>query len=86
MEILFKPKPVYSDAARAKKIEGEVLLQVVFTGSGDVRVERVVQGLGYGLDESAENAARQIRFKPAEANGQPVDSTAIVHITFQLAN
>jgi len=86
VEILFKPKPVYSDAARAKKIEGEVLLQVVFTGSGDVRVERVVQGLGYGLDESAENAARQIRFKPAEANGQPVDSTAIVHITFQLAN
>jgi periplasmic protein TonB len=86
VEILFKPKPVYSDIARAKKIEGEVLLQVVFTGSGDVKVERVVQGLGYGLDESAENAARQIRFKPAEANGQPVDSTAIVHITFQLAN
>lgn len=85
VEILFKPKPVYSDAAKAKKIEGEVLLQVVFLGSGDVKVERVVQGLGYGLDESAENAARQIRFKPATANGQPVDSAAVVHITFQLA-
>ena len=86
VEILFKPKPVYSDVARAKKIEGEVLLQVVFAASGDVKVERVVQGLGYGLDESAENAARQIRFKPATANGQAVDSTAIVHITFQVAN
>ena len=86
VEVLFKPKPVYSDVAKAKKIEGEVLLQVTFTASGDVRVERVVQGLGYGLDESAENAARQIRFKPATANGQAVDSTAIVHIVFQVAN
>ncbi|MGB0034176.1 MAG: TonB family protein [Candidatus Acidiferrales bacterium] len=85
VEILFKPKPVYSDAARAKKIEGEVLLQVVFSASGDVRIERIVQGLGYGLDDSAQAAARQIRFNPAKANGQPVDSTAVVHIVFQLA-
>lgn len=86
IEVLFKPKPVYSDAARAKKIEGDVLLQVVFLASGEVKVERVVQGLGYGLDESAENAARQIKFKPATADGQPVDFTAVVHITFQMAN
>src|SRR5208282_890819 len=48
VEILFKPKPVYSDEAKAKKIEGDVLLQVVFTASGDVKVQRIVQGLGYG--------------------------------------
>src|ERR1700675_1187427 len=85
LEILFKPKPVYTDAARAKKIEGDVLVQVVFTASGDVKIERVVQGLGDGLDESAEAAAREIRFHPAKQGGQPVDLTAIVHITFQLA-
>jgi len=85
VEILFKPRPVYTDQAKAKKIEGEVLLQVVFSASGDVRVERIVQGLGYGLDESAESAARQIRFHPAQQDGQPVDSTAIVHIVFELA-
>jgi len=86
VQILFKPKPIYTDAARAKKIEGEVLLQIVFTASGDVKVERVVQGLGYGLDDSAQAAARQIRFHPAQQNGQPVDSAAIVHIVFQIAN
>lgn len=85
VEILFKPKPVYTDEARAKKVEGDVLLQVVFTASGDVKVLRIVQGLGYGLDESAESAARQIRFHPAQQEGQPVDFTAIVHITFALA-
>ena len=85
LDILVIPKPEYSDEGRAKKIEGEVLLQVVFTASGEVRVLRVVQGLGHGLDESAQNAARQIRFKPAQQDGQPVDSTAIVHIVFNLA-
>jgi TonB family protein len=85
VEILFKPKPQYTDEARTKKIEGDVLLQVVFAASGEVRVERIVQGLGYGLDGSAESAARQIRFRPAEQDGRPVDSDAIVHITFALA-
>ena len=86
VEILFKPKPIYSNEAKAKNIEGEVLLQVVFTASGDVKVLRVVQGLGHGLDETAQAAARQIRFKPAQQDGQTVDSTAIVHIVFQLAS
>ena len=85
VEILFKPKPEYTDEARAKKIEGQVLLQVIFTASGEVKVERVVQGLGYGLENTAEAAARQIRFRPAQQEGQPVDSNAIVHITFALA-
>ena len=85
VEVLFKPRPAYTDEARTKKIEGEVLLQVVFSASGDVRVQRVVQGLGYGLDESAESAARQIRFRPAQRDGEAVDSTAIVHIVFALA-
>jgi TonB family protein len=85
VQVLFKPKPAYTDEARAKKIEGDVLLQVVFTASGDVQIQRVVQGLGYGLDDSAQAAARQIRFKPAEQEGHAVDFPAIVHITFALA-
>ncbi|HEX2775562.1 MAG TPA: energy transducer TonB [Candidatus Acidoferrales bacterium] len=86
LHILSKPTPAYTDEGRTKKIEGDVLLEVVFTASGEVKVQRVVQGLGYGLDDSAKSAARQIRFTPAQQNGQPVDSTAIVHIVFALAN
>jgi TonB family protein len=84
-EILSKPAPTYTDDARAKKIEGEVLLEVVFEASGKIHVVRVVRGLGHGLDDAAVRAAEQIRFKPALKDGQPSDSTAMVHIIFQLA-
>jgi TonB family protein len=85
VEIVFKPKPDYTDDARRIKLEGEVLLRVLFTASGEVRVLGVASGLGHGLDESAIRASQQIKFKPAMRNGQPVDSTATVHIVFQLA-
>jgi len=85
-EILDKPKPTYTDEARRLNIEGEVLLDVIFEASGDTRILRVLHGLGHGLDESAIAAARQIHFRPAQRDGVAVDSSAAVHIQFQLAN
>ncbi len=86
VHITGKPKPLYTTEGRARKVEGEVILQVVFTASGEVQVLRVLRGLGYGLDESAQNAARQIKFNPAQKDGQAVDSSAVVHIVFELAS
>lgn len=84
-EVLSKPTPVYTTEARALKLQGEVLLQVVFRANGQVEVLRVVRGLGHGLDQAAIQAAQKIRFKPAMRDGNPVDSTATLHIVFQLA-
>jgi len=84
-EVLSKPTPIYTAEARKLHIEGQVLLQVVFEASGKVRVVRVIQGLGHGLDEAAVRAAEQINFKPALRDGQPADSDAVLHIVFQLA-
>jgi TonB family protein len=84
-EILFKPTPVYTQEARTLRIEGEVLLEVVLEASGNLRVVRVVHGLGHGLDDNAVKAAEQIHFKPATRDGQPTDSTVVLHIIFQLA-
>ena len=84
-EILSKPTPIYTEEARSKKIEGEVLLEVVLEASGKIRVLKVVRGLGHGLDDAAVRAAEQIRFKPALRDGQPSDSTAVLHIIFQIA-
>jgi TonB family protein len=85
-EITFKPRPVYTDEGRRLKIEGEVLLRVVFSATGQIRIVNVMRGLGHGLDESAVRAAQQIQFKPALKDGQPADSEAVIHVEFQLAS
>jgi TonB family protein len=86
VEILSKPKPVYSAEALKMNLEGEVLLDVIFPASGgQVHVNRIVKGLGHGLDEAATRAAEQIKFKPAISNGHPVDFPAVIHIVFQTA-
>jgi TonB family protein len=85
VEITFKPNPIYTDEARNLKLEGEVLLEVMFSASGSLHVNRVVRGLGHGLDEAAIAAANKMRFKPAQRAGVPVDSTAVVHVVFQMA-
>ena len=84
--ILSKPNPGYSTEARTIKLEGDVVLEVIFLASGQLQVIRVVSGLGHGLDEAAMQAARQIRFRPALRSGQPVDFHAHVRIEFRLAN
>jgi len=85
VEIVFKPTPEYTDEARSARIEGTVSLELEFTAAGDVRVLRIVRGLGHGLDEAAQRAALRIRFKPAQSDAGPVDSRATVHITFRLS-
>ncbi|HEY1465162.1 MAG TPA: energy transducer TonB [Terriglobales bacterium] len=85
VEITFKPNPVYTDEARQLRLQGEVLLEVMFGANSQLHVNRVVRGLGHGLDEAAIDAANKIRFKPAMQSGAATDSTAIVHVSFQMA-
>jgi len=85
VEIISKPNPVYTEEARQLRLEGEVLLEVMFGANGQLHVNRVVRGLGHGLDEAAIAAANKIQFKPAMRYGSPMDSTSIVHVIFQLA-
>jgi TonB family protein len=85
VEIISKPNPVYTEEARQLRLQGEVLLEVLFGANGQLHVNRVVRGMGHGLDEAAVSAANKIRFKPAQHDNEPIDSTAIVHVVFQLA-
>ena len=75
----------YTSEAKQLKVQGDVILRVTFTACGQVVVQGVVHGLGHGLDEEARRVAQQIRFRPATRNGQAVDMTTNITITFQLA-
>jgi TonB family protein len=85
VNITYKPSPTYTQEARNLQLQGEVLLEVVFAANGQLHVNRVVRGLGHGLDEAAVSAANKIQFKPALREGSPIDSTAVVHVVFELA-
>jgi TonB family protein len=83
--VISEPKARYTPEAQQARVQGEVTLKVRFLASGQVEVIGVVNGLGHGLDEEARHVAESIRFKPALRNGQPVDHTTLIHVTFQLA-
>jgi TonB family protein len=85
VDILDKPRPQYTAEGRTMKIEGDVVLDVVFLADGTIQVNNVISGLGHGLDQAAIRAAQQIKFKPAKREGQAVDFPARVRIEFRLA-
>ena len=85
VNILDKPRPQYTAEGRNLRLEGDVVLDMVFQADGTVQVNGVISGLGHGLDEAAMRAAQQIKFKPAKRDGQPINFPARVRIEFRLA-
>jgi len=75
----------YTPEARNMRIEGEVVLRIRVDRDGHAEFIEVVRGLGHGLDEAAIRMLGVTRFKPAYANGQPVDKVTTYRVTFQLA-
>jgi TonB family protein len=84
--ILYKPNPAYSAEGREHKIQGDVVLEVIFLASGQIKVTGVVSGLGFGMDDEAIHAAQRIRFTPEMRDGKPVDFPARVRIEFRLVS
>jgi TonB family protein len=78
-------KPRYTEEAKQARIEGIVVLKAIVRNDGTVDSFRVIQGLGYGLDESAiQTVAQQWKFMPGMKDGQPVDVQATIEVSFRL--
>jgi TonB family protein len=82
--ILYKEKGKYTEEARQNRIEGTVVLNVVFRADGRITNIRVVRGLPDGLTEKAIEAATKVRFNPAVKNGVPVSVRGDIEFTFAL--
>ncbi len=76
--------PLYSDEARARGVEGTVVVRARVGLDGRATGGHVVEGLGHGLDQNALVALRHWRFRPGTRNGRPVETDADVHIGFSL--
>jgi TonB family protein len=82
---LVHPQPPYTDAARNSRIEGEVVFQCIVRKDGTVDSFKILQVLGYGLDESAvRTVASQWRFRPGAFKGNPVDVQTTISVLFKL--
>jgi TonB family protein len=82
--IVSKTEPFYTPQARANQIVGAVVLEATLAEDGYVSNIAVTRGLKDGLTESAIEAARSIRFFPAEKDGKPVSQRMTLEYNFNL--
>lgn len=78
------PQPVGTEAARAAGIEGKVRVQLTVDETGKVVDVKLLQGLGYGLDEAALAAAKRAEFEPAVRCGKASRATFNISMRFTL--
>lgn len=83
MEVIYR-KLVYPEEARRKKIEGTVKVLAFIERDGEVSNATVIEGIGYGCDETARLAVYYTRFKPGLMKGKPVKVQMVIPVEFKL--
>lgn len=75
----------YTTAARRNEITGTVIVQFLVDKDGKIKNVKLVRGLGYGLDEIAINAVKNMPdWIPGSVNGKPVAVLHSIPIRFDL--
>ena len=82
-QLLREVKPGYTDEARRRGTEGDVVLEIVVRSDGNVGDVKLLRSLGSGLDQKAIEAVRQWKFSPARRMGAPVDVVVEVSVNFK---
>jgi TonB family protein len=82
-EAIRKAAPAYPDEARAKRLEGTVVVQALVGKDGKILDTKVVRSVP-ALDAAAIEAVRQWTFKPALAKGLPVEVWVAIPVKFSL--
>jgi TonB family protein len=88
-EIMSKQKiagdnPVYPQEAKAKKIQGTVVLAVTIGKDGEVEEIHVVKTPDKMLAKSALDAVHTWRWRPYLLNGNPIEVETTVNVTYNL--
>ena len=78
-----KPEPVYPPIAKAARVQGTVVVEVVVNENGDVVLATAVSGPPL-LQQAAVAAARKARLSPTLLSGQPVGVSGTLTYNFAL--
>ena len=82
--LINRVEPTYTEEARAKRISGIVILEVIIDKTGRVTNAQVLKPLPFGLDRAAVDAVKQWQFQPGTLNGQPIDVIFNLTVNFRL--
>lgn len=63
-------------------VQGDVIVEITIDAQGAVVEERLLQGLGHGVDERVIAVLHDWRFRPATRNGVAISSKHDVHFHF----
>jgi TonB family protein len=76
-------RPAYPETAARAEAEATVDVQVEIDASGEVSRVEVVRWAGFGLDDAAVSAVRQLHFSPARRDGQAVPMRVLLRYNFR---
>jgi protein TonB len=82
-QLLSRVEPTYPEDAERQRIEGVVKLHAIIARDGSIQDIDQTSGPPL-LVAAAANAVRQWRYKPTSLDGQPVEATESVTVTFRL--
>ncbi|MCA1817880.1 MAG: energy transducer TonB, partial [Acidobacteria bacterium] len=83
-QVIDKPEPLYTEEARKNQITGTVTISMVLNANGTVTNISALSRLPDGLTEKAIEAARRIKFVPAEKDGHKVSQYAKIMYNFNI--
>ncbi len=82
--LIHKEEPQYSAQARAAKYEGKAVVYAEIGPDGIARNLRILQAVGFGLNEKAMEAIGQWRFNPGTKGGEAVTVAATIEVNWRL--
>jgi TonB family protein len=82
--ITYKPEPAFTESARKFQVTGVVRLRAILAATGEVKGIAVVKWLPHGLTWKAVDAARRIRFEPAQKDGHVVSQYVTLEYNFNI--
>ncbi|HEY1496271.1 MAG TPA: energy transducer TonB [Candidatus Solibacter sp.] len=82
--VIYKVDPSYTEEARAAKVQGTVVLNVVVGADGSAQQVSVLRSLDPGLDQKAVETVGTWKFRPGMKDGQPVAVMAQIEVNFRL--
>jgi TonB family protein len=75
--------PVYPDAARPEKMDGQVIVEVTVDHEGNATLPHILTSSSPIFEPPAMASAKTYKYKPATRNGQPVTVTMDLVMVFK---